>query len=923
MEKLTYMGNQKKIEVFLLIMYTIYTAGIIVSAARPSLENWTDFTLLIILASCWILFLFKYKDYRFRATYTSVMMQISLILYTVHERELRHALPVYIVFVVMVGLYGIADNILLTTVTTLIVFIYHILIIKTIPLENMRDIVSLFQRISNVLFVEYLVYVWTKKNYEGSKQLLDVIEELEKAENSKDDFVANVSHEIRTPINTICGMSEVILGDEIPFSVKEKVQDIQRAGRNLMGVVSDILDFSELQSGEIELEEEAYNISSTINDVINMAMAYKNDKKIELIVDCDPNIPCELLGDEKKLRRVILKLMNNAIKFTQTGCVTLSIGYRKEDYGINLSVTIKDTGIGIKEENLEKLFTTFNQADASRKRQEGGLGLGLAISHALVQKMGGTITVKSKWGKGTVVRFVVPQKVLNEAPMAVLENRTDINAATYIDMEQFEVVEIRDEYSNMILNVASKLKGKCMPCRSLAELKRRMEKEDFSHVFISTVEYQANEEYFDNLAEKTIVVVILEQKDESKITNPRIMKIYKPFYILAIVSILNGERCTKEESKLCGRVKMETKDVHVLVVDDNNMNIRVVEEMLAAYKIKVTKAVSGQEALEKITSMDYDFVFMDHMMPEMDGVECFHRIRQKSGTYYRNVPIIALTANAVAGTREMLLKEGFNDFLEKPIERSVLERVLRRNLREDKIWEKVERKEEYIDKVESVNEEKANWLETLEILGLDVKKAVLYCNGEEAYYKILNGYLEEGEKLRIQLTDLFTAKDWKNYTIVVHGIKSAMHSIGAIALSELAKNLEMAGKNGDINYIMNHHEKMMEVYKKLFLQLQESGIFGTSLEEETEVREDVKQKMTEELWELNITEFENVLEKLEESVYELDSHRMLEITEELKECSFCGKPLKEVIMRAQRKIEMSDYLSAVDMLTEWKEKNLK
>lgn len=279
MKKMTYMGNQKEIEGFLLVMYSIYTAGIIISAARPSLENWIDMSLIAALVSSWLLYICKFKNYRFRATYTSIMMQFSLILYTFFEWELRHALPVFIVFVVMVGLYGIAENIFLTLITTFIIFSYHIFVIKAIPLETARDAVALFQRLSNVMFVEFLVYVWTKRNYEGNRQLLDVIEELEKAENSKDDFVANVSHEIRTPINTICGMSEVILSEELPIPVKEKVQDIQRAGRNLMGVVSDILDFSELQSGEIEIEEEAYSISSTINDVINMAMAYKNDKK--------------------------------------------------------------------------------------------------------------------------------------------------------------------------------------------------------------------------------------------------------------------------------------------------------------------------------------------------------------------------------------------------------------------------------------------------------------------------------------------------------------------------------------------------------------------------------------------------------------------------------------------------------------------
>lgn len=918
MEKITYWGSQKKIEDFLLVMYTIYTAGIIVSAARPSLENWTDISLLAALFSSWLLYLCKYKDYRFRATYTSVMMQISLILYTFHERELRHALPVYIVFVVMVGLYGIAQNIFLTLITTVIVFGYHIFIIQTIPLQNVRDFVSLVQRISNVLFVEFLVFVWTKRNYEGSKQLLDMIEELEKVESSKDDFVANVSHEIRTPINTIWGMSEMVLKEELPIAVKEKVQDIQRAGRNLMGVVSDILDYSELQSEEIELEEEAYNISSTIVDVIDMAMAYKGDKKIEIIVDCDPTLPCELLGDEKKLRRVILKLINNAIKFTESGCVTLSIGYRKESYGINLSVMIKDSGIGIREENLEKIFTSFNQVDASRKRQEGGLGLGLAISQAVIQKMGGTITVKSKFKKGTTVRFVVPQKVLDETPIASLQQKETIDVAVYLDMEQFEIEQIRDEYSGMIWNMTEKLKGRCQVCRSLAELLRRNEKTPFSHIFISTLEYNADREVFDALAEKTKVVVVLEQREEKKVTNPKILKIYKPFYIMPIVSVLNGkEGISKVTSANLG--SMETRNTRVLVVDDNSMNIRVVEEMLSVYKIEVVKAYSGQEALEKITSMNYDFVFMDHMMPEMDGVECLHRIRQKSGSYYHKVPIIAVTANAVAGTRERLLQEGFNDFLEKPIERSVLERVLKRILPMDKIIEG-DAKTEIPVKKEAVKEV-FNWLEVLEEAGLDVEHAFLYCGGEESYYKILQGYSQEGEKLEQQLNELFVAKDWKNYTIAVHGLKSAMGSIGAKSLSEQARQLEMAGKNGDISYILAHHEELLQEYRLLFTKLKEKGVFGQASVAAEEKAEEAVKTSEEELWELDDEDFAKILEMMEEAVYDLNNSLLMETTEDLKICSYRGKTLKDIMVEAQRKIEMSDCFSAIDMIRSWKEKN--
>lgn len=808
MKKIMYWGSPTKMEIFLLIMYSIYTGGIIISGARPSMENWTDFMLLAILASCWVLKICKYKNYKFRATYTSIMMQISLILYIFHEQELRYALPVFIVFVVMVGLYGIAENIYMTLITTIIVFGYHMFVIQTIPLENLRDVISLTQRFSNVLFVEFLVFVWTKRNFEDNNNLIEMIEELEKVESSKDDFVANVSHEIRTPINTICGMSEIILNQELPLDVKEKVMDIQRAGRSLMGVVSDILDFSELQSEEIKMEDESYYLSSTLNDVVNMALAYKIDKKIDLVVECDPEIPSGLLGDEKKIRRVIMKLMNNAIKFTERGSVTLSVGYRKEEYGINLSFMVKDTGIGIREESLEKIFTTFSQVDSSRKRQSGGLGLGLAISQALVQKMGGTITVKSKWGKGTTVRFVVPQKVVDETPIGTVHNRR-------------------------------------------------------------------------------ITTKVMDQVEQKQ-----------------------------KESEAPKKI-IETGNVHVLIVDDNSMNLRVAEEMLTTYGIKVTKAYSGQDALDKITTMDYDFVFMDHMMPQMDGVETLHHIRKKIGTYYQNVPIIALTANAVAGNREKLLKEGFDDFLEKPIERSVLERVLRRTLPENKFatvrnLQKAE--------IKSSAESNAEWLSILADSGLDVKKAILYCNGKEAYYKILQGYCLEGEKTEKQLEELYQKQDWKNYTIAVHGLKSAMHSVGALKVSEIAKLLEMAGKNQDIDYILEHHNQLMVEFKYLFTKLR-INVFGESSSKIQESMETPAKEVSPflELRSLSKAEFDEILKEMENAVFSLDQNSLLKIIGEFKSCSYAGKTMEEVVEKAERKIEMSDFFSAVEMIARWKE----
>ncbi len=906
----TYTGdNQKVIERFLVFIYTLYAITMIYLSEIKNWYDWAANVIVVCLMAIWIVFLGKYKTYFFRAVFSAILMQICVFVYAIHLDSFSRAFPVFIIFVVLYGLYGFKKIIYVTVVSASLIFLYYGLIKDDLLLHISDQTMEMISQFANVLLLEYVIYVWTKRNSEGSKQLMEVIEELKVVENSKDDFVANVSHEIRTPINTISGMSELILREELPYKIKENVLNIQTAGRNLQSVVSDILDYSELQSGKMELEEEAYNITSTINDVINMAMAKKSEKNIELIVDCAADIPVVLYGDEKKLRRVITNLVDNAIKFTEEGCVTIVVGCRKETYGINLVVTVKDTGIGVDEESLEKMFTTFSQADASRRRQEGGIGLGLAISKALVQKMGGAITVKSKLGKGSTIQFVVPQKVLDESPIVSLEKGVNINVATYIDMEQFAMPEIRDEYTNCIIHMVENLKGKYHICRNLAELQRRERKENFTHVFISSLEYKESPRYFDELALQTKVLVIMDHSEDKYVTNPKVIKLYKPCYILSVASVLNERNETREE-------KFVVKDAHVLVVDDNRMNIRVIEGLLANYKIKVTTANSGKMALEKIGLANYDFVFMDHMMPEMDGVETMHHIRNKVGTYYRNVPIIALTANAVAGAREMLMAEGFTDFLEKPVERSVLERVLKRNISPEKIVSVDEYNDYMVQKKdEEENQKRMESVSAFDLLaaeGLDVQKGVLYCNGKEQYIQVLQGYCEECDDSGLLAEQLFEKEDWKNYTIAVHGMKSAMRSIGAMELSELAKQLEFAGKEGSIDFIKEHHAELMTKYRNLFTNLKKNELINPSIG--TRSQDEAEQDLIA----LEETVFERMLEEMEAAMYELDSVQLLKIMTDLQNYQYRGTPLKSILTQAKRKVEMSDYVSAVEMVVRLK-----
>lgn len=902
-------GNERKVERFILALYSAYVLAMICIILA---NDWNRGIISFMGAGMiisWAAYLGEYKDYRFRAMLASVIMQICAILYASQVEDVSASLYVFFAASVFSGLYGIKELVYLPVVSMVIAIFYHAVIVQTVHFEDMGDLFRGFLQFVNVFVVEYVIYVWIKKRNESSVKLVQAISDLKETEHSKDDFMANVSHEIRTPINTICGMSEIILREDHDENTKEKVMRMHTAGQNLLSVVSDMLDFSEIQSGKMELVEEVYDISSIIHDVINMAEIKKREKHIDLLVDCDATVPCGLLGDEKKIRRAIINILNNALKFTEDGYVNLIIGYRREAYGLNLSITVKDSGIGMKEESLEKIFSSYNQVDTKRNRQEGGIGLGLAISQAIVQKMGGVLTIKSRFGKGTAVKFVIPQKIVDERPLVKVENRETKKALFYIDMEQFEQPEIRDEYVTLINHVVTQLKIEACICRELAEAKRHIDREEFTHIFISITEYREAKEYIDALSNQTQVIVIAEYADCMKLTNTNLLHIAKPLSVLPIADALNGR--LKNEERVVQRQKDSfiAPEVRALVVDDNAMNIDVIQGLLSKYQIHVSVACSGLEALDKIDAMNYDFVFMDHMMPEMDGVETMRRIRKKIGSYFQKVPIIAVTANAVAGTREMFIAEGFADFIEKPVEIPVLERVLKRTIPEKKLIFSVETE----DDNKKAQAEKQKEKEALVVGDLDVKKGLLYCGGEEKYLTILKKFCGNGEANMAQIRELYDKADWKNYIIAVHAVKSSMFSIGALTLSEMAKQLEFAGKKENIEYIQQNHAAMLTEYERVLCILKEHLLIGGSMKEkEEDSEEDAKMP------ELSEEAFDARFSELEAAMFALDEARMKDILMQLAEYRYHGKSLKKKVDAVIGKVEMSDYMSAVEQVRTWK-----
>ncbi len=994
--------EQFKIERRILLVYCLYCILFTSVTMRGGWPLWLAAVIDVSWLAGFVIHMAGVRNYQFRACFMAGMIQIQIVMWSVCIGSLSMAIPVLAAFTVALGLYGIPELMYISVASVTFLNFYHILIVRSIDFTSGNTAIQTVLEIAAVYFIIYAIRILNKKQLEDVEKQMDVIESLKGAERSKDDFLANISHEIRTPINTICGMSEIVLREELSDEVRTDVYSIQAAGRNLLSIVSDVLDFSELQSGKMALAEETYNITSTVNDVINMSMAHKVKKQIELIVDCDANLPSGLHGDEQKIRRIILNLMDNALKFTEEGCVSICINFRKTDYGINLVVCVRDTGIGLTEENVEKLFTSFNQIDAKRSRKEGGIGLGLAISQAMVEKMGGFITVSSEYGSGSEFQFAIPQEVVDHTPIAVVREPERLNVAVYINMEQFDRIEIRDEYDRVIRHMIGQLKVKSHFCQNLAELKRRAEREIFSHIFISMVEYEEARNFFDKLSGMTKVIMILDRLDDERIQNEKIYRLYKPLFILPIVMILNEEKIIQGMDENCyHHGRFAAPDVNVLAVDDNLMNIRVLEGLLRPYKIKLSMATSGAEALDKIDSMNYDLIFMDHMMPQMDGIETMHRIRQKQGNYFKKIPIIALTANAIGGMREVFLGEGFQDFMSKPIELSVLERVLRRNLPQEKMMRAEEEREKAAGKAakeygKAVREgaivhEKPRYAETEEYeeavnaeaemheiqkcsesderepvtCAAGVKNAekadqrisgkslcieagiqeteprtdlpserfheqmgIKYCGGLENYIEILKITYRSGEDYKAKLQKCFDGQDWKNYTIYVHALKSSMINIGAEQLAGLAKELELAGRQDDETFILEHHDAMMQEYAQVLLAIKKSRIIDPCGQAEAgnrvtvtdmEIENTAEVKMgkaatTVHLEPIEDAQLDQYAAAFEEAAFAFDEDAMMSAAQHLMQCSYRGHSLQEPMERVMKKVRMSDYMSASEII---------
>jgi len=647
---------------------------------------------------------------------------------------------------------------------------------------------------------------------------------------SRDEFLARMSHEIRTPMNAITGMAELALRENMSNTAQDHILTIKQAGANLLSIINDILDFSKIESGRLEIVPAKYMLSSLINDAVNIIRMRFKEKPLRFFTNIDGNIPNNLRGDETRLRQIILNLLTNAIKYSEKGHIGLIVTIdKRNEKRVWLNISVTDTGKGIKPEDQKKIFDDFVQVDMRKNKGIEGTGLGLAITKRLCVAMGGDIKAESEYGKGSVFTAIIPQDIESQEPFAAVEEP---------EKKKILIYEGRTVYANAISWSLENMKVPYALAKNKDDFAAALYREEWSYVFsgyglyrdIKPLMEQDDSAFYGG--KKPPVALMVEWGTESYIPGVRFLSI--PVQSLAIANVLNGREDDKGYRKISNAVRFTIARARILVVDDISTNLKVAEGLLAPYRAKVDTCLTGLRSIEMVKHHEYDIVFMDHMMTEMDGIEATAAIRawekEKNSESFsegetrsnnknsrRRIPIIALTANAVVGMKEIFLENGFDDFLSKPIDISKLDEMLDRWIPQEK-KEAVSPSPSAPSTGSEKEEDKNAPVEPVEINlpdipGVDIKKGIAMTGGTfDIYKQVLAMFCKDVDERLPFLQKEPTDDTLKTFVTHIHAVKSAAASIGAMEVSALAKGLEAVGRAGDIEFI---HKNLSDFLRQL------------------------------------------------------------------------------------------------------------
>ncbi|MDR3012642.1 MAG: response regulator [Chitinispirillales bacterium] len=617
----------------------------------------------------------------------------------------------------------------------------------------------------------------------------------ESSNKAKTNFLARISHEIRTPMNAIAGMSELILREQTTGLIREHALSIKQASGNLMAIINDVLDFSKIESGKLEIIGMEYRLLSLLNDVISIIRTRVLDKQIFFVANVDCNTPNRLIGDEVRIRQILLNLLSNAFKYCDKGYISIRVSYEKlGNDSVTMIFDISDSGCGIKPEDQDKLFEDFVQFDMRVDKVTEGTGLGLVITKNLCEAMGGSVSVHSAYGEGSTFTARLPQKIGAYEKFAFVNDAVGISVLIY---------ETRQVYLDSITDTLSNLGVSYTLISNQSMFLEELNKRTYSHAFISSFLFESIDKIIKNLG-ISITIARLSEYGENTINRKNVRTLEMPAHSVTIANLLNGIEDADSSETPQGHVRFIAPTAQILIVDDLITNLRVAEGLMLPYRMQIDICRSGREALEMVKHTAYDIVFMDHMMPDMDGIETTLKIRELNESNCKDVPIVALTANAMSGVKEMFLQNGFNDFLAKPVEMIKLNAILETWLPKNKL-------QAYAGMAKP--EQAAP---SFEIQGIDITTGIYMTGGSEAnYLRVLSAFYRDGMETIAKLREHCQKGDLRNYAACAHAVKGAAASVGAAKLSSLAKAMELAAKNEDANYIKNNSAVFIDEFDAL------------------------------------------------------------------------------------------------------------
>ncbi len=656
-----------------LMLVSVVSAGVMVESVFRSWEYWVPPLLILGLIAVWILHVTQYKQAEFRESFYMVFSLALFLYHGVHQSGLYDT--VVISSMLMIIAVTLRRRRFLLTILIMYFVIMIVQIVLTANTSGGLDMHDIRRIALHVLTQVCICKALDTVIQSSSRDQAELALRDREKENDKldmEDFLVNISHELRTPVNVISGMSGLILKRE----EREDVAAIRDAGMRLSLQIEDIQDYSEIQRGNVSLDVEKYMIVSLLSDIITDYNMRIKKPELDLVVDLDPEVPSVMKGDHRKLGKMIRHLLENAVKFTRQGGVFLSVSMIRRDYGVNLIIEITDTGIGMEQSEIDSVSKGMYQANSSRNRSTGGIGLGLPIVYGFVRKMNGFVTIDSEKERGTTVRISIAQEVIDPTPCLSLGNGCFPNVAFYSIPIGSETARVREFDRNLATDLAAGLRLNLYSASSLKELRQLVDESGITHVFMGSDEYSADPAYFDRLAANGVTVAVSASHDFRLSDDSHVMLLPKPLYGYSVVRILNNDTDTGLPAAGRETEPGSFEGVRALVVDDEPMNLVVAEGLFREYGMIIDTATSGREAIDKFSGNDYDVVFMDHMMPEMDGVEVMKRLRDIAAGKNMVVPMVVLTANAVSGAREMFIREGFDGFISKPVNVTDLEHTM-------------------------------------------------------------------------------------------------------------------------------------------------------------------------------------------------------------------------------------------------------